>query len=205
MTISYPLSLPSNNLQSIMFSLTSFVSQTVSPFTGQRQVTNFGGQVWRLEFSPPPMKRADAEEWFAMLSALTGQYGTFLAGDPAGRTPRGTATGTALVKGAGQTGKTLIIDGLTISTTGARKKGDWFQLGTGTSSRLYKLTLDADTNGAGETTLDFVPALRSSPADNASVTFTDAKGCFALVDNTVSYSVDSDQMYRLTFSATEAI
>ena len=150
------------------------------------------------------MKRDTAEEWIAFALSLRGRKGTFLAGDPSGRIPRGVGGGTPLVKGAGQTGSTLLLDGCPISTTNWLKKGDYFQLGTGSSARLHKLIENANTNASGEVTLEFVPTLRTSPADNAPLIITNAKGLFRMDSNTVPWTADGNgQFYSYSFTATE--
>lgn len=207
MSISYPLSLPSQLAFSrVTFRARSAVGVSQSPFTFAQQVYAHQGDLWEADLELPPMTRAYAEDWLAFLLALNGREGTFLLGDTLYTTPRGIATGTPLVKGASQTGRTLITDGWTISTTGILKAGDWFQLGTGSSSRLHKVVQDADANGAGEATLEIWPRLRSSPADNAALTTAAPKGLFRLASNVRAWSLDVGQLISgFSFSAVEAI
>jgi len=73
--------------------------------------------------------------------------------------------GTPLVKGASQSGLTLIIDGL---TSNPQIQEEFTIAGiTGT----YRITA-VTNNGSGTYTLTLNTALASSPADNASITFT---------------------------------
>jgi len=72
--------------------------------------------------------------------------------------------GTVLVNGAGQTGSSLVIDGLTDNP----KVGDTFTIaGVG---NVYTVLTTA-TVTAGGATLSISPALASSPADNAALTW----------------------------------
>lgn len=201
----YPVDMPSNvAMESIVMSMEFVNTITRSPFSMASQVYDWGGMAWKIDGSLPIMKREIAEEWIAFALSLRGVKGTFLAGDPSGGTPRGVGGGTPLVKGAGQTGSTLIVDGCPVSTSGWLKKGDYFQLGSGASSRLYKLIEDADTDVSGECTLEFVPTLRGSPADNSALTITNAKGVFRMDSNTVPWTADGrDKIYRYSFTATE--
>jgi hypothetical protein len=139
------------------------------------------------------------------LISLRGQLGTFLLGDPTGATARGAATGTPLVNGASQTGGSLVIDGATNSVTGWLKAGDYIQLGTGSSSRLHKVLADANSSAGGAVTLDIWPHIRISPADNAAVTVSSAKGLFRLSSNEQAWSVNEAAIYGITFSAMEAV
>ena len=107
-----------------------------------------------------------------------------LLGDPIGATPRGSASsapGTPVVNGASQTGDTLSIDGLPASATGYLKAGDYIQLGSGTGAQLYKVLDDVDSNASGEADLTIWPDLRSSPADDATVVVSNAKGFIPII------------------------
>ena len=201
----YPVNLPSLNIASMVMTLERVVGASESPYTYQMQTFNWGGERWRLDFTPPPLTREQADEWTAFSLSLDGMVGTFLAGDPSYVSPRGVGGGTPLVKGAGQTGKTLLIDGCPTSTTGWLRKGDYFQLGTGTSARLHKLIDDATTNGSGETTLEFRPALRTSPADNAAVVISSPKGLFRMDGNVTTWGANNDKTWSFSFSAMEAL
>lgn len=206
MTISYPLSLPATkDLAAITLRLRSVVAVGTSPFTGKQQVQAHQGQWWEAECSLPPMERADAEEWLAFLLALNGREGTFLMGDPKGGTPRGTALGSPQVNGAGQSGNELATDGWTVSQSRALAKGDYFSLGSGASTRLYKMVEDEASDGAGAAALTFQPKLRSSPENNAALTVTNAKGLWRLSTNEVSWSVTDLIAYGIVFAAREAL
>lgn len=207
MTITYPLTFPSVGIVRSSFRIKRAVSQSSSPFTFAQQTYKHQGEMWEGEVTFKPVRRADAAEIQAFLGELYGAYGTFLYGDPDFLVQglRGAGGGTPLVKGASQTGNTLIIDGLTSATANVYKKGDYFQLGTGTSSRLYMITQNINSNTAGEATLQFVPAIRSSPADNAAVTFAGAKGLFRSAENVAQWDSDYAMIYGITFSFMEAV
>ena len=202
MPITYPLSIPTTGIRSISLRARNVVGASISPFTGQQQLVRHQGAWWEADVSLPPMKRPDAEEWIGMLTSLRGRWGTFLIGDPAGAAPRGTWAGTPLVSGAGQTGETLAVDGFSGGATA--KRGDYVQIGTGGSARLYKVLADATAAG-GAMTLDIWPRLRESPADNAVVVTTSTVGLFRLASNDTEWSVDEASIYGLTFAAVEAI
>jgi hypothetical protein len=181
------------------------VGVSQSPFTAVQQVYRYSGQFWEADITLPPMKRADAEYWISFLLKLNGPYGTFLMGDPNGATARGVATGTPLVNGAGQTGNELVTDGWTTSTTGILKAGDYIQLGTGATSRLYKVLDDVNSDGSGNATLTVWPDLRSAPADNAAITVSNTKTTFRLNSAQTSWDINEATIYGLTFGAREAL
>lgn len=206
MTISYPLSLPSNRqISRVRLTTTDIVAISQSPFSGSQQVYRYTGQFWEADITLRPMNRDEAEYWIAFLLKLNGAYGTFLLGDPNGRTPRGIATGTPLVYGANQTGNILETDGWTADQTGILKAGDYIQLGTGANSRMYKVLDDANSDSSGRASLTIYPNLRSSPNDNAPIYTTNASTVFRLSSNQAQWDIGEAQMYGITFGAKEAL
>ena len=72
MSISYPLSLPTNKgFASIVITPRSVVGAVISGFTGEQQVQPHPGQLFGMDVEMPPMQRADAEEWITFCSVLT--------------------------------------------------------------------------------------------------------------------------------------
>ena len=134
-----------------------------------------------------------------------GCRGLFLLGDPLGTTARGIATGTPLVKGASQTGNSLITDGWTASQTGILKAGDYFQLGSSTSSKLYKVLNDANSDGSGDATFDIWPNINTAVSDDTALTVASAKGLFRLAANEMRWDLQQAQKYGIAFSAIEVI
>lgn len=209
MTISYPLSLPAG----LAFKATTFrardtVAESRSPFTGERQVYVYPAQWWEVDITLRTMTRAQRAPWNAFLLSLKGKRGTFLLGDPLCATPRGSAAsapGTPLVKGGGQTGGALVIDGLPHSVSGYLKADDYVQLGSGSTTRLYKSLTDVDTNSSGEATIDLWPDLRSAPADNAAVTVSGCLGLFARASNDHQWVTDVNGYSSMMFTAYEPL
>jgi hypothetical protein len=209
MTITYPLSLPAvKGIATIRVVARNVTAISRSPFALSAQVYRWSGQAWEADITLPAMQRADAESWLSFLLKLKGRYGTFLLGDPNGATPRGSAAttpGTPLVAGGAQVGGSLDIDGLPLSATNYLLAGDYIQLGTGLSTRLYKVLNNVSSNGSGQATLDLWPDLRSSPGDNATVVVSNAKGLFRLSNQDQDFTIDDTSTYNITFGAMEAI
>ncbi len=206
MSIVYPLSLPSNRqIASVTFYTNDSVAIARSPFSASQQVYKYTGQFWEADINLRPMNREEAEYWISFMLKLNGQYGTFLLGDPNGRTPRGVATGSPLVKGAGQTGNELITDGWTPNTTNILKAGDYIQLGSSATSRMYKVLNDVNSDGSGTATLDIYPNLRSSPNDNATIFTQNCVSVFRLASNQAAWDIAEAAIYGITFGAREAL
>ena len=209
MAETYPLTFPTQTgVTSVEITATDVVSISESPFTFSQQVVRHAGARWSATIRIPPVKRSDSEYWNAFLLRLRGQFGTFLLGDPNGATPRGsaaTAAGTPVVNGASQTGNELAIDGLPASATGYLKAGDYVQLGSAATARLYKVLEDVSSNASGEATLNLWPDLRSSPADGATVVVSNAKGIFRLTSNDATWAINNAGFYSISFAAVEAL
>lgn len=206
MAVSYPLAFPTHTgVRSVNLRAVQAQGMTQSIFTYKQQVVSHDGARWEAEISLPPMSRQNAEAWLGWLLSLRGQVGTFLMGDPAGATPMGEAGGTPLVNGASQTGSSLVVDGATPSQSSWLRAGDYFQLGSAASSKLYKVTQDVVTDGGGSATLEIWPNLRSSPSDNDALTVTGAKGLFRSSRKDVEWSVNEAMQYGVTFPVIEAI
>lgn len=205
MTITFPLSLPAPQFARVRFVAASAVGVTRSPFTFASQVQAHQGQTFRAEVSYPPLERADAEDVIGFLLSLNGREGTFLMGDPVGRAPRGTWSGSPVVNGAGQTGNTLAIRGLNDGATG--KAGDYLQLGSGSSTHLHKLMQAFTVSGSptGYVTLDIWPRLRASPANGDAVTVSAAKGLWRLQGNETAWDIGEAQIYGVAFACEEAL
>lgn len=204
MSVSYPLTMPNIKGNSIVIQPLDSVGTTRSPFSFVEQVQLNSGQMWTAQLSFPPLDSSDAPVLEAFLTSLRGSYGTFLLGDPRRETPRGAASGTPVVDGAGQTGDTLNIRGMTAGVTGIFKAGDYIQLGSFASARLYMVLQDADSDGSGDVTVTIWPNLRSSPADGATVTVSAAKGVFRLTDN-VSVRGSANGFADISLSAIEVV
>lgn len=147
--ITYPLSWPAGigttpNTNSVKLRGISTVGIAPSPFTGQAQAQEWDGELWMADCSFPPMLRPEAEVWLSWLLSLRGRAGTFMFGDPAGRTPQGVATGSPrTVATNAARSKGLVCSGWTPSITGILKAGDYLQI------RRNKLTFPDDfTNAA---------------------------------------------------------
>jgi len=202
-TFTFPLSFPATvpNPTAVSIRRMSAVVLDINDFTFDQLVYEWPGQMWGASFSYAPMDRSTAEDLLAVFLKCNGSKGSFLLGDPGSATPRGIGTGTPLVKGAGQTGNDLITDGWTISQTGILKVGDWIQL----ENHLYKVLIDANSDGSGNATFTIWPNLRSAPADNAALTVISAKGKFRLTTSEGELTLNNAILYGLNLEAIEAL
>ena len=194
MAISYPLDTPTTiGFESIELRAVNATITSQSPFSYKQQVISHTGQRWEASISIPSVLRDLAEPWAAFLTALKGQTGTFLLGDPLSATPRGTVSSCTLTGTAGD-------ESVAVTMTGSLLAGDYIQLGSGTTARLHKVLVDQSGSG----TLEIWPALRSTYT-SATVTTTNTKGVFRLNQNMSSWQISNANSYGIAFEAVEAI
>lgn len=182
------------------------VAVAQSPFTGARQVQEWPADRWGFDVELPPMKEYDARVWFAWFAALRGQYGSFLIGDRTQVLPRGAwSTMTPLVDGAAQSGRTLAVKGLSASIANVARSGDYLQVGSGATSRMHMVLMDASSDGAGKATLAIWPPLRESPANSAAIVVNGAKCVASLTSSQRDMTIDEAMVAGIKFSAEEVL
>ena len=174
---------------------------TSSPFTGEQQVQDWGGEWWEYSIDFWPQTGNDGRAIAAFLAALRGPVGTFIFEDPAEANTA--SVGTPLVDGASQTGSTLITKGWSLSIT-VLSAGQFIQLGSDSTARLHMVTADAVSDGSGNSTLAIWPALRESPV-NSSVIVIDNPGVVLRLTQNVDVDITPHTTYQFSVSAREVI
>lgn len=206
MAISYPLDWPTElGLNSFTLRTRNSVARSESPFSFVEQTYDWGGQLWEFSGTTPLMNRDTAEIYNSFLIKLNGRKGTFTLPIPNSETPRGSFAGTPVVDGAGQTGNTLNVRGFDPSEVDVAKVGDYIQIGTGLSTRLYKILDSVDSDTSGDAVLTIYPNLRSSPSDGQTIITSNCKGLFRLSSNISEININSNSFYSIQLSGIEAI
>lgn len=133
-----------------------------SPFTGKRQVVLSAFALWQFEGKLVPLQGADAATTRSFLSKLRGRANTFRLPVPAAGVPFSGYQGPeGLVDGSGHTGTSLPTK-LWQANQLILREGDYFNVG----DELKMATQDVTSDGSGNATITFEPALRASPASN---------------------------------------
>ena len=65
------------------------------------------------------------------------------------------------------------------------------------------VTADATSDGSGDVTVNFVPSLRSSPSNDASITTTNPVCTMKLTGDSTSYNINNSNIYGISFSGVE--
>jgi hypothetical protein len=106
-----------------------------------------------------------------------------------------------LVAGGSQTGASLAVDGLPVSSAGLLRAGDWIEV----NGELKRLVADLNTDAAGAGTMLIEPPLRNSPADNVPVVVRTPMGRFLLSDESVGWSTSPGTFSTIELSLIEDV
>lgn len=178
--------------------LAASVTGNSSPFDMSEQVQDWGGRRWEYDITLAVQTGRDGRRLSAFFAALGGRAGAFLVQDPTINNPP--QSGTVVVAGAGQSGKSLAVSGLVEQNLLA---GDFIHVGSGLSTRLHQLTEDVVvTNGAA--TFRIEPALRYAPA-NGSAVEVNTPLVLLRSNAVVPVTVTPGDKFRFSFSAAEAL
>jgi hypothetical protein len=160
------LTLPTDPAPAKMgIALISAANTLVPAFGGAEQELLRKGDKYALTFSMPVMTYVQSMDW----DDLMGKGDTVLMRvfQPGLVIPN---PGAPLVKGAGQAGTSLVIDGL--PTGYVIRKGQFMSVVSAGQRFLYRTKTAATANGAGEATVQFRTMLRRPPNDNDVVEIT---------------------------------
>lgn len=170
-----------------------------APGTGAMQTQELPGALWACTITFESLGVADARILQALLASLRGRAGRIAVPNFAQPAPRGVGGGTPLVKGAAQTGVSIIVDGAPLSTSSWLRIGDF----VGIAGGLFMVTADVNTNGAGEATLPVAPPVLVAPADNAPVTLALPTVVMRLVDDQQGWTYTGAPLIDFTLDLIE--
>lgn len=169
----------------------------VSEWTGHRQAMASGRGWWECGIVLPPIVgENDVNAWRAFFGLAQGSTNTFNV--PVNEIAQSSSTATPAVNGAGQTGRSLATDGWPVSTT-VLKAGQFVTI----DDQLLQLTADVVSNGSGQATITFAPAIRAAPADNALIEYKNPYAQMYSVED-FSYSVEPGLVYSISLTLREA-
>lgn len=153
---------------SVIMTMAANTALFPSPLIASATTLNRGAAKWRVVYAYSNLINIDRAALMALLVKLKGQANRVRV--PVYDNPKqGAYGGTPLVAGASQTGTSINLDGCSATVTGWIKAGDYFSIDVNGEHELKMATADASSDGGGAITIDFLPALRASPLDNAAV------------------------------------
>ena len=182
---------------SIQFGLQSNTQVFKSPLSSSTQTLRMPSASWYGKASFTDLIESDWRTLASFVTSLEGMHGRFYFGDFGGVEPRGAisaSSNTLRINGASQTGATIAVDGFPASTSNVFRTGDYIAYDTTAGRELKMITADATSNSSGEATLSIAPNIRTSPADNAVVSYrtTSANG-LSNTDLTCIVRLEEDQ------------
>ena len=169
---------------------------TLTPATGgDEQEIRRKGSKYALTFSTPVMTYVRSMDWSDLhAEGETVVMRVFQPGFDTGY------PGTPLVKGGGQIGSALVIDGLTPGYV--ISKGQFISVITGGQRFLYRARADVTASGTGEAAVLLGTLLRRPPADNAVVEIAQPM-IEGFVRDLGEWTVGVDRLVRLQFTVRE--
>ena len=171
-----------------------------SPLNRTVQTLELPGARWTFALEYKGLTLADARALKAFFAQLRGMAGRFYLGDYSHRTPSGTAAGSPMVKGAGQSGSTLITYGWTPNQAALLLPGDYI----GVNGELKLVTAVCASDASGNATITFEPPLRTSPPDNAQIVTSAPKCVMRLLDDEQDQIiVDPERRPTVSFEGVE--
>jgi hypothetical protein len=190
--------LPLTLVSSLERRLVTSVAEARSPFTGTSQIQDWGASWWEYQIEMAVTQGAKARRLSAFFTALGGLRGRFRFPDPSIEVP--VAVGNAYVTEAQVAGAS------TLKTAGwglGLRAGDFFQLGSDATARLYQVTADIVPLGS-EAVISFVPPLRASVPAGALLGLSAPSVLLRLTAPVPTVIGRADQ-HRFTLSAREAL
>lgn len=192
MAISYPLTFPQINNESLIEKMTvrllSSSGLSESPYTYRQQVNNFGGARWEADVTLRPLTQHEAKAVKGFFASLKGRVGTFRLSNPTD-----TASGQANLNGAASVGDTELS--ITIGN-GSIDAGDIFSL----NNRIYMCLTTRNTSGD----IDITPPIKEGVSDGSTVSLSAPVGTWRLADSEVEWDIDKASRFGFSFSCVEA-
>lgn len=143
----------------------------------------------------------DARGLRGFIAGLGGLAGRFRL-SPSDSKPEGTALGTGLVNGSGQTGSTIVTDGWDADQPLLFASGDYI----GLNGELKMITADVASDASGNATINITPVMRKPLPDNMQVITDDPTVIMMLSSNDQSqWDVTSPVIYAMSISCQEAL
>jgi hypothetical protein len=170
----------------------TIVSVTTS---GRVQTRQIDGQKFTLTLSYPPMTRQNFAPIKAFIMKQRARLNTFTIIPPVISNAQGVASGTISVDGSVSAGATTCtIDGMTVSTNGILKAGDYFRFSG--ADKVYMAVEDLDADGSGSGTLTFEPPLRTAVTDDTALVYDNVDFTVRLRNDVQEYSFVTNNLYK---------
>ena len=85
------------------------------------------------------------------------------------------------------------------------KAGDYIQLGSAGTAKLYMIVDNATSNSSGVATVNVEPQIKTAGSSGDAVDYTGAQGVFRMDTPELGWDTNEVSRYGITFSCTEAL
>lgn len=172
-----------------------------SPLSNAIQTVTRQGSHWKTTMVFNNVTDSERAELQAFLTKLDGQTHRVRLRDY-GAIRRGAATSgnTLLVKGAGQSGSTINLDGATFSVNGYLKAGDYISF----NNELHMVTDDVNSSATGGLSIPVAPPIRKETNDNDSIEYVAPYGVFMMTNNP-KWNTQAPYFSSITIEAIEDV
>jgi hypothetical protein len=190
----------------ITFDVNDTVATVRSPYTGVTQTQAWpGADWWSATVTLPPLTRAQAAQWTAMLMELRGMANAVMLSDPLCATSQGSPSGVPVANTAGGTGwnaagtTALYTRGWTANRFRLLLPGDAIQVGY----RLHRVLDQVNADVNGDAAINIWPSLREVPADGQAIILKNPAGLFRLAANKRTWNTQTSLLTSLSIQLVE--
>mgnify|MGYP000185716143 CR=1 FL=1 len=207
MAISYPRQIPNVPIKTARMGLNVNQSFFESSFSRHVSVQSHAGGTtdqWEGMITTAPLSPSQVSEMSAWLISLKGREKYFYAYDPDRRNPKGsasTASSNPVVNGGGQVGHSVQTSGWQAAVSNLLVAGDYFQIG----EQYFMVMENVTSDGSGNATITFEPAIRNSLADQVAIIFNNPVLKARLVENVQPWESDEKRMSVISFAWEEVL
>ena len=180
---------------------TTIVSITTS---GRKQARQIDGQRFAITLQFPNMTRAEFAPIQAFVMKQRSQLENFTVVPPTVKNALGVANTVISTNASVSAGATTCtVDGMTTSTNGILKAGDYFRFSG--QEKVYMAVEDLDADGTGSGTLTFEPPLRSDVSDNATLVYDNVDFTVRLKNDIQEYNIVTNDLYKYQIDLIEQL
>lgn len=155
------------NPSRITWQLNRLDTRFKSPLSGTFQDIQRPGANWVCDMSWEVLSYADSQQLAAWSDQMS-QAGVRTYLQNFIYIPQGSSRGAVVVNGANQTGTSLVCNQAPVGTN-LVVAGDFIVITSGTHTQLLRITQNSSSDGSGNITLNFTPAMRFSPANGSQI------------------------------------
>lgn len=172
--------------------------QALEFFSGAAVIVQSTKAIWVLSFPLRVQKLTAARLWWAATVQLAKLANQFEVYPPGWEQGAGYTGATPLVQGAAQLGTSLVCDGAANNDL-VLMAGDPFDV----NGEFKVATADANSDGTGNVTINFEPALRASPPNNDPVEVKTPVCIMRMVSPVATISAALPDRINMSFDAVE--